>query len=117
MPKAIILGITHDDKGPEFLRSLSKSSRLASRCSYIGTYDERFVLCREFSGSKYVYYAVDRLTGKFSRICESSLDMSAEVIARSSGRALMNAVKYTGVFNRIRVATWMNPAMCVRWMP
>lgn len=114
MPKTIILEITHSDGDAGFLRTLP--GRLPARCEYIGTYHKRFILCREFSGGRYVYYAVDELTGKFSRICESSFAMTAEAIARNSGQALVNAIKYTGVFNRARISATQNPAFLMRWV-
>lgn len=102
MPKTVILKITKSDKDAEFLRSLAGDSKLAAKCVYVGTYSDRFILCYEKHCGKFVYYAVDVINGRFSRIHESSFEFSESSLIREIGHALVNAVKHTGCFNRIK---------------
>lgn len=102
MPKTVILKIVQSADDAKFLQELAKSSRLARKCVYVGTYGKRFILCYEKHNSKFTYYAVDMLTGQFSRIHESSFEFSQSAIVREIGAQLVNAVKHTGVFNRVR---------------
>lgn len=102
MPKTVTLKISRSEKDAEYLRSLSGTSKLAGKCTYVGTYRSRFVVCYEKYCGKHIYYAVDMLSGKFARICESSFVFSEETIAREMGRYLVNAVKHTGCFNRVK---------------
>lgn len=103
MPKTVTLEITQSEKDAEFLRSLSKTSKLAAKCTYVGTFSGRFILCFEKHCGKYIYYAVDQITGRFSRVSESSFAFSESALAREINHALVDAVKYTGVFNRIKI--------------
>lgn len=105
MPKTVVLKITQSDKDAKYLRSLADSSSIAAKCTYVGTFSERFVLCYEKHCGKFIYYAVDQLTGRFSRVYESSFEFSESALAREVGAAFVNAVKHTGVFNRIRVSS------------
>lgn len=102
MPKTVILKITQSDKDAAYLRSLSESSKLAKKCVYVGTYSGRFILCYEKHCGKFVYYAVDMLSGKFSYIHESSFEFSQGALAREIGCSLVNAIKHTGCFNRAK---------------
>lgn len=100
MPRTIILKITRSDKDAAHLRELLGSSKSAKKCVYVGTYSDRFILCHEKQGGKYVYFAVDMISGKFSRIHESSFEFSESALVREIGKYLVKAVKYTGCFNR-----------------
>lgn len=101
MPKTVTLKITQSEKDAEYLRSLSATSKLAGKCTYVGTFNGRFALCYEDCHGKHIYYAVDMLSGRFSRITESSFVLSCDCIAREMGSYLVNAVKHTGCFNRV----------------
>ena len=102
MPKTVNLGIIQSDKDADYLRTLASTSKLAGKCTYVGTYSGRFLLCYEKYCGKFIYYAVDMLTGRFSRIHESSFTFSESMLARELGRFLANSVKYTGCFNRVK---------------
>lgn len=102
MPRTVILKITQSDKDAAYLRSLSESSKLAKKCVYVGTYSERFILCYEKHCGKFVYYAVDMISGRFSHIHESSFEFSQSALVREIGHYLVNAVKHTGCFNRAK---------------
>lgn len=101
MPKTVTLKIAQSEKDAEYLRSLAGTSKLASKCTYVGTYSGRFVLCYEKHCGKFIYYAVDMLTGRFSHVYESSFEFSEGALAREVGRFLVDAVEYTGCFNRV----------------
>lgn len=105
MPKTRNLKITQSEKDAKYLRSLEDTSKLAAKCTYAGTYLERFILCYEKHCGKCIYYAVDQLTGRFSRVYESSFVFSESALAREIGAALVNSIKHTGVFNRVRISS------------
>lgn len=102
MPRTVILKITQSDKDAAYLRSLSESSKLAKKCVYVGTYSDRFILCYEKHCGKYIYYAVDMISGNFSHIHESSFEFSESALVREIGHELVRAVKHTGCFNRVK---------------
>lgn len=88
------------EKDAEVLRSLSGINKLAGKCEYVCTFYERFIICHEFHGGKYIYYAVDRVNGKFSRVMECSFKLNVTAVARDFTPKLIRSVWYTGVFNR-----------------
>lgn len=102
MPKTVTLEITQSEKDAVYLRSLADTSRLAAKCTYLGTYIGRFILCYEKHCGKFIYYAVDMISGRFSRVHESSFVFSESVLAREIGSYLVAAVKHTGCFNRVK---------------
>ena len=99
MPKTVILEITQSADDAVYLHDLSKSSKLAKKCVYVGTFGGRFVLCYEKHCGKFVYYAVDMLSGKFIHVHESSFEFSQSALVREIGKSLVHALKYTGFFN------------------
>lgn len=101
MPKTFTTTIIQSEKDAEYLRTLASTSKLAGKCTYVGTYSGRFLLCYEKHCGKFIYYAVDMLTGHFSHIHENSFAFSESMLARELGRFLANSVKYTGCFNRV----------------
>ena len=102
MPKTVILQISKSEKDREYLRSLAGSSKLAAKCTYVGTLSGRFVICYEKRFGKFIYYAVDQVSGKFSHVLESSFEFSESALAREIGASLVKAIKHTGVFNRAK---------------
>ena len=102
MPKTVTLEITRSEKDAGYLRSLAGTSKLAAKCTYVGTYRNRFIVCFEKHCGKFIYYAVDMLSGKFSRISESSFAFAESALVREIGRCLVDAVKHTGCFNRVK---------------
>ena len=103
MPKTVILKITQSANDAKYLHDLAKSSKLAKKCVYVGTYNERFILCYEKYSGKFIYYAVDMISGNFSRIHESSFEFSQSALVRELGSALVKSVKHTGCFSRVFV--------------
>ena len=101
MPKKNAIEITQSEKDAEYLRTLSATNKLAAKCEYLCTFAGRFVVCYEVHNGKYIYYAVDQIYGRFSRVTEQSFPLSASVMARRFLRELIRSVWYTGCFNRI----------------
>ena len=103
MPKTVVLKITQSASDAKYLHDLAKTSKLAKKCAYVGTYNERFILCYEKYNGKFIYYAVDMISGNFSRIHESSFEFNESALVREIGAALVKAVKHTGCFSRVFV--------------
>lgn len=102
MPKTVILRTNRSASDAKYLQELAATSKLAKKCVYVGTYSERFILCYEKRCGKYVYYAVDMLSGRFSYIHESSFEFSESMLIREIGHYLVKAVKHTGCFNPVK---------------